>query len=63
MVIRSGLTVNVLRSAQPISFHAATLFWTQVAVQHIFVFKMNPELNPTKAAGDTADQPVASPQY
>ena len=42
------LTVNGRRGLQPISFHGATLFWTQIPVQHIFVCKMNPALTQIK---------------
>ena len=52
----------MLRPAQPISFNAATLFWTEVAVQHIFVSEMSFESVPTKAVGNAAEQTVASPK-
>ena len=52
----SCLTVNVLHHARSISFHVATLFGVQVAVQPISVFKIDPEPIPTKAAGNPANQ-------
>jgi hypothetical protein len=50
------------RDSQPVSFQLATVFWTQISVQHTFGSQMKPERPPTNAANSPLGSLLPNPE-